>query len=371
MITTRKEIRSLHSNELLALRSAMLKYQTMAPSDDKGYVFLAGFHGTPRNLCRHDNDLFLPWHRAYLSTFEKALQAIDPTVSLPYWDWTSPDSLRSGMPPAFTDSTFMDTDGQTKRNPLLSGPREDGKTLTVRHTDLTPDQVRTAAGVVPLAQIQPLFPNFSAILNGPHITIHTYVGGAGGGGDMSAFFRAAYDPMFWSHHAMVDFQWAKWQINHPGAHMNDLDRAFPEFDNIRVRDVLDTTGAILNYTYQGLPEKAGDIFFTERKFLRINDILMGEGSYIVDVFLCWKGMQQRVHAGRFGIVGMGMKMDHGPSPMGHDHMFYQQHIDITDVMHKYSPPPGTIEVELAGVNMEGRPVPQNALPIGKIDIVEI
>lgn len=37
----------------------------------------------------HRSPSFLPWHRRFLLQFEEALQAIDPTVNLPYWDWTA------------------------------------------------------------------------------------------------------------------------------------------------------------------------------------------------------------------------------------------------------------------------------------------
>src|SRR6185503_10117226 len=36
----------------------------------------------------HGGSAFCPWHRYYLYQFEQALQAVDPTVTLPYWDWT-------------------------------------------------------------------------------------------------------------------------------------------------------------------------------------------------------------------------------------------------------------------------------------------
>ena len=30
---------------------------------------------------------FLPWHRAYLIQFERALRSVDDSLSIPYWDW--------------------------------------------------------------------------------------------------------------------------------------------------------------------------------------------------------------------------------------------------------------------------------------------
>lgn len=36
----------------------------------------------------HSNPGFGPWHRYYLRRFELALQAVNPSVNLPYWDWT-------------------------------------------------------------------------------------------------------------------------------------------------------------------------------------------------------------------------------------------------------------------------------------------
>src|SRR5262249_16263466 len=41
------------------------------------------------NQCQHGWEEFLTWHRVYLYGFEKQLQDIDPTVTLPYWDWAA------------------------------------------------------------------------------------------------------------------------------------------------------------------------------------------------------------------------------------------------------------------------------------------
>ena len=38
----------------------------------------------------HDLDAFLPWHRAYLLDLERELQAVDPSVTMPYWRFDRP-----------------------------------------------------------------------------------------------------------------------------------------------------------------------------------------------------------------------------------------------------------------------------------------
>ena len=47
--------------------------------------------------------LYLPFLRKYLSEFERALQAIDPDVVLPYWDWPSDSQVLGRLSPIFTD----------------------------------------------------------------------------------------------------------------------------------------------------------------------------------------------------------------------------------------------------------------------------
>lgn len=36
----------------------------------------------------HHGPAFFPWHRELLLQFENDLVAIDPSVTIPYWDWT-------------------------------------------------------------------------------------------------------------------------------------------------------------------------------------------------------------------------------------------------------------------------------------------
>ena len=55
----------------------------------------------------HESALILPWHRELVYRFEKALQSVNPNVTIPYWDWTDPQALEV----VFSDD-FMGPNGQ-------------------------------------------------------------------------------------------------------------------------------------------------------------------------------------------------------------------------------------------------------------------
>jgi tyrosinase len=65
---------------------------------------------------------------------------------------------------------------------------------------------------------------------------------------MSVVPLAAFDPIFWSHHAMIERLWYLWQLRHPGALPPDiaLPRALDGF-TLTVAQTLDI-GA-LGYDY--------------------------------------------------------------------------------------------------------------------------
>jgi len=87
-IKVRKNIECLTPPELEALRSAIRRmrcYDTFHQYDQRSFRFWADIHA---NNCQHGWEQFLSWHRLYLYNFEQQLQDIDPTITLPYWDWT-------------------------------------------------------------------------------------------------------------------------------------------------------------------------------------------------------------------------------------------------------------------------------------------
>jgi tyrosinase len=67
-----KSLTTLGATELSDLQDAFAAVYGLR--DDRGYTFYAGLHGLPLpEYCQHDTLLFLPWHRAYLCFFERAL----------------------------------------------------------------------------------------------------------------------------------------------------------------------------------------------------------------------------------------------------------------------------------------------------------
>lgn len=65
---------------------------------------------------------------------------------------------------------------------------------------------------------------------------------------MSAVPIAAYDPVFWAHHSMIDRLWYLWQLSPRGRNPPDalLDRALAPWP-VTVRQVLDIS--TLGYDY--------------------------------------------------------------------------------------------------------------------------
>jgi len=73
--------------------------------------------------------------------------------------------------------------------------------------------------------------------------VHVWVGG-----HMGDIPFAAFDPIFWAHHAMIDRVWRMWQLRHPSAGVPHrlLAEALPPF-NMTVRETLDSN--TLGYDY--------------------------------------------------------------------------------------------------------------------------
>jgi tyrosinase len=162
---------------------------------------------------------FLSWHRRFLWQFEQRLQAVDPSVSVPYWDWIADPEI-----PAF-----------------LSDPARLASWSVVRTWDAT-EMPRQSD--VDGAFARKAFTGFQRKLElGAHVDVHVAVGGT-----MNSPSSPA-DPVFWLHHANIDRLWSQWQVDHPKAKMPHRTTVLqpPPLFGVRVDTQLDI--AALGYSY--------------------------------------------------------------------------------------------------------------------------
>src|SRR5438067_840569 len=110
MVATRKNQATLTAAEWTALTDAInslhgvavaapayrdfvaVHVRAMNPLDPTGMAWAVHTMG-PMMPGRN----FLPWHRWYLHQLEQRLQQVDPTVTIPYWDWMTDRSIPAAV----------------------------------------------------------------------------------------------------------------------------------------------------------------------------------------------------------------------------------------------------------------------------------
>jgi tyrosinase len=242
-----------------SLADAYSRMQALTGTDNRSWIYWAGYHGFSQYLCWHHSgvgdppasfpyDLFLPWHRAYLHYWENVARDQNASAVLAWWDWSSDLSHSVGIPSAYSQPQLASGDA----HPLFSGPTPDMPNDAARRTtrapgdpatlplatDLDPSHpARDANGDLSVEALLQLndFTDFSSQLQDVHDQVHGWVGG-----DMANIPVAAFDPIFWAHHTMIDRIWYLWQLRHG---MNNLPpdylpRVLEPF-GLTVQDVLD------------------------------------------------------------------------------------------------------------------------------------
>ncbi len=183
----------------------------LAMFNDRGmgrYSDFRNVHTQAGSPEAHGSTGFLPWHRAFLLDLERELQAIDPSVALPYWRFDQPaPSLFSedfmGVPNSVGALQFSTV------NPIQFWAT-DGTAGIVRPTRFVtqtqPAHVISEVSTLALGGQDGLYEAFRQLEGNPHGTAHTSFGGS-----ISSIPTAAKDPLFFLLHANVDRLWAKWQ----------------------------------------------------------------------------------------------------------------------------------------------------------------
>lgn len=196
----RKNLTRLNPDERRAFVNAVNTLRNSGDYDDYVDQHQGGAtHG-------HGGPAFFPWHREFLRRFERALQAIDASVNLPYWDFTV-ENLNSSS----TESLIW-------RDDFMGGPGDPANGFRVTTGPFAAwGLIRNAfsifdrpgqGGPIATAMANPDYTEFARV-EGPHGRAHTWTGGDVGDPD-----TAVRDPVFWLIHCNMDRLWAEWIQRH-------------------------------------------------------------------------------------------------------------------------------------------------------------
>ena len=252
---TRRSVRGMTANDpdLAAMRRGVAAMKALPPSDPRNWIRFAETH---RSFCPHGNWYFLPWHRAYILTFERIVRELSGKAdfALPYWNWTADRAF-----PA------MFAAGDRNSNPLFH-PRPGIANGLELSDDMVGPQVISRIMMSPdfeaFGSTRPrgqdsLSPQWQRRLGAktefefnPHDGIHQSIGG-----NMAVADLSSRDPIFFLHHANVDRLWSTWNARGNANSPEPLWRNFAfngnfpvaGLSNVRVGDLGSTPA--LGYRY--------------------------------------------------------------------------------------------------------------------------
>jgi tyrosinase len=219
-IGVRPNQNTLTAAQQQAYVSAIIALNVPPPriSPAKGSVFglLVAIHGVHAYdmhgfMGPYGTQRFLAWHRIYLLQFEQALQTVDPSVRIPYWDWSADRAIPLWIS-KFTPSVVIPGRSDNPTNVVRNAGDAKDLPTPQRITDVMANTNFTDfTSVVPAGTDGP-----EGGLEGVHNGVHDWFPNS----TMNNLGRAPADPIFWMHHANIDRIWARWQYANPSQFPN-------------------------------------------------------------------------------------------------------------------------------------------------------
>jgi tyrosinase len=227
----RRNISGLAANDpiLQAYRSAIGQMQALPASDQRNWSMQASIHN---NTCPHATWYVLPWHRVYLWYFERICRSLsgEKSFAVPYWNWTE----GSAVPDVFYAKGDVLNDTTKVLAQHVAIPAE-----FVSHSVLEGILEETNFLVFGSSKATTLRPpvGYGALEATPHNNVHSLIGG-----DMGTYM-SPLDPVFWTHHAMMDYCWVDWNFDRNNQNPND-----PSWMNFNFTGFVDENGAAVSLT---------------------------------------------------------------------------------------------------------------------------
>lgn len=267
-LRVRKNLMSLADDDLFFEQygEAVKVMHALPTTDLRSWWGQATIHA---NYCQHGTLNFVSWHRPYITLFEEIAGALiqDPSFTLHYWDWSQKGGI---IPNPFYNNPLLDVTywkDSGEYDGINWGPINSLPIRALGKGQGLGDDPRSR-GAFDADSLQTIlrqsdFANFSNLLERqPHNTGHVISGfGSSGPPGHIGDGLSPLDPVFWMHHCMVDFMWAKWQA--AGNQTQDKDETYADmfvdkdgnpitFTSTGVRDFVN-----LGFTYDGI-QAAGD-----------------------------------------------------------------------------------------------------------------
>ncbi|XP_061167529.1 uncharacterized protein LOC133176420 [Saccostrea echinata] len=201
----RKEYRTMTEQERANFHRAILLLKQDTTIRPNRYDALGLVHFRMVDNIHHGG-AFLAWHRIFITIFENALRQMVPGVTLPYWDSTmdeamiDPTQSVTWSPQFLGNGDGLVTNGpfafwQTPNGPLIRNIGQDGQLLSRQAIRNILTRTRMGQITEPAAPDQFNIENY-------HGDAHTWIGG-----QMEPMETSAFDPVFYLHHAFVDYVW--------------------------------------------------------------------------------------------------------------------------------------------------------------------
>ena len=355
-------------------------------------VMMLGPNGNAGPNYAHRGPAFGPWHRELLKLYEAELQnaAGDPTLTLPYWDWTMD---RSAADPGFPFTTdFLGGDGAGNPNDKVTTGNfaglplncdEEGYGYLRRHfggdgPGLPPaSAVQACLGITPYdsstwninSAMASSFRNTLEGWVGPaaiHNAVHRWVGGSMEPG------TSPNDPVFFFHHSNIDRLWSIWEQKNSGAAPYLPDNTTAAASGLtRVNEDMSTFGRTAIDRYFGVDVTPGNVVNSKAiqwydtdlpelnnetgSTLALHNIPVGLTTYGAVKFRC-KGcrkVQFRITGmptGQFGLTSMGTDFEADPDDSA---PFYYGYVWVQFVAVAGAIAPSSVDIHAYIVDQEG------------------
>lgn len=257
----RKEMRLMTNQEKKVFFETLNLIKTTKIGGSSKFDLLVKDHYFERAPAAHRSCAFLPFHREFLKTLEIGMRQINSLVALPYWD----SSLDQSLPRPCDSVLWTDDFIGNNQKYLVSGPYKDWSTVDSWIADSDKRiyrECRTNRNLQGYTKDDfeeyEKFTEFSDMcickggtrFEGDHGLVHSLVGG-----HMSDIRRSPNDPVFFMHHAFVDYLWEHFRQTKQNRQQRETDypaqgcNAYDNPDNVLLPfDMKVIDGMSNNYT---------------------------------------------------------------------------------------------------------------------------